>query len=262
MPVHINAEISFDGTLRLRLRRYHKSCDLIRLHRDRVKIRSGTSHVEHHEIPYAVIKNLCRLHNRSRSRNYRPAYHVANVLHARSLCYMLLKSLLYNLSAWLDIKLIYLRIHVFNYIKLLTAPLIEDQPHLLLIFDVPGINDRRPDVHGAYHLGIVESRFTLAVIYTPRDQNQVRLYLPYLCDIRPAKAPRGHIMDYSSRTECGFLGGLCGHIVNESVYGHLETACRRRSRQHLVIFYFICPLIFAEVIDSTLKSHANVALQH
>ena len=174
---------------------------------------------------------------------------------------MLLKGLLNHLPAGLYIQCVDFRIHVFNNIQLLLTVL-ENQFDFLLVLDVARIDDRNLQSHAADHLGIVQCGIPLAVIHAARDKNQIRLNFPDLLQVGPAKPSAGHIMNDSARTQRRFLRSLGCHIINQSVHGHLQSAGRGRSRQHLSVFNAAYSFVLTKVVDSALKSDPHISVEY
>ena len=260
--VDINAEVALYGPLCLRLRRGQDPGYRVGILRYRMYVGGRAADVDDHAVTDTVIEQLRAFHNSTRRRDDRAVDHVSDVFHARRLGDIIFKGFLNDLAARFNVQSIDLRIDVVDQIQLLSAFLVEDQLHFLLIFNVAGINDRRMQPHIADHFRVVDGRIAFAIVHAAGDQDQIRIDLLDLCQVASSQSAYGNVVDNAAGTEGCLSGRLGRHIVNQSVYGHLQTARCRGCRQHFVIFQTVDVHFFAKVIDRPLQSDADIPFQY
>ena len=189
-------------------------------------IGSRTANIDDQAVADAVIQQLRTFHNCARCRDDRTIDHVSDVLHARRLGDVVLEGLLNDLAARFDVQGVDLRIDIIDQIELLSALLIEDQFHFILIFNIAGIHNRGMQSHIADHFGIIDCGIPFAVVHTTRDQNQIWVDFLDSRQIASSQSADCNIVNDAARAKCRFSRRLGGHIINQSVDGHLQAACR------------------------------------
>ena len=143
------------------------------------------------------------------------------MFHSRSICNVILKSILNYLTARLNIERIYLWIYIIYDIELLSALFIKDKLHLFLVLYISCINYRNLKTHGANKLRVVKRCISFTEVNTASYQNEIRINFLYLCYIRSSQTTRRYVVDDSTCTESSFLCCLRCHIINEAVNCHL-----------------------------------------
>ena len=227
-----------------------------------MQVGGGAADIQNDNIADAVVEQLGAFHNGAGSRDDGAVHHVAHVLHARSPGDVILEGVLDDLAAGLYIQLVDLGIYVFDIVKRHAALLIEDELHFLLIFYVAGIDNGNLQPHGTEHFRVVDGRVSFAVVHASRQKDEVGLDLLDLRQIAAAQFPCGHVVDDAARTQRRFLCCLGRHVVDEAVDGHLQTACRGGSRQHLVVFQRVDAGLFLQIFHSAGQADAHVAFQY
>ena len=225
-PVYIYAQVSFYGSLGLWLRCGKYSGNCVRILCNGMNVGSRSAYIYGHHISDAVIKQLGTFHYSSRCRNDRSAYHVSHMFHSRCMGDVILKSLLNYLAAWFNIEGINLWINIVYQVEILSAFLVKDKLHFVLIFNISCVYYRCFKAHSSYHLGIVNCGVSFSVIHTACYENQVRVNFLDSGNIASSQSSNGYIVDYSACSQCRFLGCLGRHIVNQTVNCHFKAACR------------------------------------
>ena len=218
--------------------------------------------VDNHHFTNTLMQKLRSLHDRARCWNDRAIDHVAHVFHARCVRDVIFERVLNDFAAGLDVHVIDLRVYILYVVEFLTGLFIENQFHLFLVLDVAGVDDRRLETEAADLLRIVDSCVSFAVVDAACDEDQIRLDLLDLLQIRTSEFAGCDEVDDAAGTQGCFLGGSRCHVVDQAVNCHLQTACRRRGRQHLVIFETVDTHLRAKVVDGALQADSDVAFQH
>ena len=225
--VYIYTQVTLYGSLSFWLRCSKDSCNCIRIFSNRMNVCSSSAYVYGHYITNTVIKQLGTLHYCSRGRDNRSAYHVSDVLHSRCMCDMILKSILDNLTTWFNIECIYLWINIVYQIEILSAFFVEDELHLVLVFNVSCVNYRCFQTHCSYHFSIVDSCISFAVVHATCDKYQVWIDLLDSGDIASSQFAYGNVVNNSTCTESCFLSSLSRHVVDQTMNCHFKsTGCR------------------------------------
>ena len=260
--VDVYAEVALYGSLCFRFRRGQNAGNRIGVLGYGVHIGSRTADIDDHTVADAVIQQLRTFHNRSRCRNDRTVYHVSDVLHARRLGDVVLEGLLNDLAARFDVQGVDLRIDIIDQIEFLSAFFIENQFHFILVFNIAGIHNRGMQSHIADHFCIIDCGIPFAVVHTTRDQDQIWVDFLDSRQIASSQSADRNIVNDAARAECRFSRRLGSHIINQSMDGHLQAACRGRGCQHFIIFQTVNVHLPTEIIDSSLQSDTNIAFQH
>ena len=261
VAVHVHAQVALDRALRLGFGRRQDAGHHVGILGDRVQVRRRAAHVEHDAVADAVVQQLRAFHDRAGGRDDGTVHHVAHVLHARRAGDVILEGILDDLAAGFDVQFVDLGIDVFDIVKRHAALFVEDELHFLLVFDVACVDHGHLQPHGAQHFRVVDGGVAFAVVHAARQQDQVRLDLLDLRQVASAQPSCGHVVDDAARTERRFLRGFRGHVVNQAVDGHLQTAGSGGRGQHLVVFERIDVGLLLQVFDRAGQADAHVALQ-